>query len=376
MAKKTPRKKKTLRASAPPKKPAAKSGTSKKKVKPYRAYPKSSKKPVKKSGQDSKAASYEVVPLSAKTGKEIKKPKTGQDVHYGLKGPKGGIKKIAATYSQKFADTDLKGLNKLVKKSGGKNFVVYEELTKEAVREKGKIKYKKSGGKLVYDKGKPVPVRKTKITAPATKKKQRPVLMEKGKRVRELDLGFRKRSKREQVDAQLLTMLPIPMEGDPFVSREMHLTGETIRDTIKNLHVPVSIDDMQRSGLSGLWVEGDIRVEGVAGLFGEVIPFSVRVEVLANFTKEVSAGLRRALANVGYRFTSLVDLQAATERVGDEENADGKKIADLINYVGGNKRRPYSNLLPIIPERGGDRVMSPQEGKAPKVYVNLHVQGF
>jgi hypothetical protein len=317
-----------------------------------------------------------VVPLNAKTGKEIKKPKTGQEVYYGLKGPKGGLKKIAAAYSQKFAKADLKGLNSIVKKSGAKNFVVYEELTKEAVREKGEIKYKKVRGQLVYDKGKPIPIKRTKITAAAAKRKQRPVLMEKGKRVREIDLGFRKRTKREQVDADLLTMLPPTQEGGPTVSREIRLTGDTIRDTIKNIHVPISIADMRQQGLSGLDVEGTVRVEGVVGLHGENITFYVRVEILANFAKEVSSAIRRALADVGYRFTSLVSLQEAEERVGAEENEDGVQLARLIKYVGGNRQRPYSKLRPIIWEKDGDRTVSPKAKGAPQVYVNMHVTGF
>ena len=312
---------------------------------------------------------HRIIPIDAK-GKEVKRPK-GKEVFYGIQGPKGGIQKIKSQHAQKFTKKDLQSLNQILKKTGSKNFVIYEEQAKEAVRKGGKIQYRTKDGRLEYDKkGKPIPIKKIKITGASAKKKQRPVLFEQGQRVRELDLGFRPRTARERVDAQLLTMVEPQAKGGPKFTKEIFLTGKTIRETVKNLHVPISIKDMKRQGLTGLDVETEIKFYGIAM---DPVTSYARVETLANFTSDVSRAIRFKLCDHGYRFTSLVELTRIYEKV--LANDAQAHLAPKILKVG-KLRRKVVDLLPIFPEKNGSPIWPKSSKQSPRVSIRLNITGF
>lgn len=307
-----------------------------------------------------------IVALDAKTGKEAKRPKAGKQVFYGIKGVKGKIKKIKSGYPQKYSKVDQKGLQDILNKSGEKNFVVYEELTNEAVKKGNKVEYRSSGGKFLRDKkGKKIPVYKTKITGAHTKRPQRAVLMERGKRIRELSLGFRKMSKRERVDAELLTMIEPQRDPDEGkFKKEIFLQGNTIRDTIKNVNVPISIADMRRQKLSGLRVEGRIYFKGMDI---DNMEFMTKIPRLADFPVEVAKAIRFKLGDHGYRFTSLVELYKLAKEF--------PKYRRAILNVGVHPPKPVKLLTPVFPETAG-RPRWPLSERQDLVSVRLNITGY
>lgn len=262
-----------------------------------------------------------IVPLNPATGKEIKKPKTGQNVIFGIKDKRGKITKIESRFHQSFSKEDQNGLQKIIDRTGKKGFVIYEQLTAKNYEDP------KTG--LIY--------KVEKITFGKKGVGQRPILYANGKRVRELDLGFRKRSKREMVDDLLLHVI----KPDGKFVRDIHLEGDTIKDTIKNLAVKLTMAQIKNAELEGLYYEIVLRVRGE-----EPIIVYGKTETYANMTTDIARSIRFTLANRGLRFTSLLNLQ---ELASDAEAAGNFEMANKILKVG-KDRIPVESLNPIFPE--------------------------
>lgn len=345
----------------PSKKPASRSKPIKKK--------KSTKAQVKKKKQSSpsrkkpsKPAPSTVVPLNPKTLKEMRAP-TGKQVFYGIKSKNGKIKPLSLKSPQKFAKKDLSGLNRILKEAKSPNdFVYYEELTREALRDKaGKIQYRKKDGRFLRDKnGKKIPLRKTKVTYAQAKKKQAPILRARGRDIRALDLGFQKRKSHERPTAEHLVY---PATQKKPWSQEIVLLGETLKDALRSVHIPMTLKTFNRQAPDGLRVQGRLKVTET----GEplIAIFHLVVETLANFGREVARTIRFKLADQGYRFTSLVKLEELAE-----ENPES---AAKIMKVGKDRKSVYK-LEPIFSENEFGHPERPQTAKGqPKVSIVLSI---
>lgn len=303
------------------------------------------------------------MPLNPKTLKPARKP-SGKQIYYGIQGPKGKVSPISIKYTQKFSKRDLAGLNRIIKDAKSpKDFIYYEELTREVARdEKNKVKYRKRGKKFIRVGGKKVPEKKTKITFAKSSRKQQPILRVKGKTVRGLDLTYRKRSLKDRPRAEFFVK---PTTGRKAWSQEIFLTGKTIYDTINKIQVPITLKEYKKIAPDGLAVMGRVKVT-IPGKETVVYTFHTIVKILANFAGAVSHVIRVALANHGLRFTSMVDLAAIAE---DSPDAEEEIFAVGRNAI------PADTLEPIYQENEfGYPKRKRGTGKdAPKISVALSI---
>lgn len=311
-----------------------------------------------------------VVALSLRTGKPVQRPKAGALVHYAYVGPRGGIRRITR-FPQTFTKTDLKTMDRIIGKSEGGQFVLYEALTRRNKRDKhGKVLYRERDGKPVLDaRGRRIPLKETKITAVSKAARSRPVVFKVGRRVQQAiqDHAFRALTPREKVDLKLARIVKLTKPDGAF-TKEMHVTGRTIFDTIKNLRPDVSKSELVRRGLSGLMVQGVVRVRNPKGGLVAALPFSVVVNALWNFPQLIAKEVRHSLAQVGYRFTSLAELT----RLQDKADAENKSV-DLFR-MGPVGRSSVKTLKPIRPEGAGGRIL--KSGKGMDVSLSLRLTGI
>ena len=288
---------------------------------------------------------YRIVPTDPRTGKLVKSPKTYQKIRYALQGPRGGIKRIKDAPIQGFTKKDYQGINRTI--SGTSNFIIYEQLTNRHMRKmvKGKIvkvqKVDASGNPVFRTnaKGKKVPVyyQEKKFTFYRKEYPQRPVLYEKTKRQRELDIGFKKLSPRQQADQKLMKVVK-PDTGKVI---RYEVQGDTIREAMSNLML--NIDKREIYGPDGKKTAGlfynivtrittpegrVIRIPASGALatlrpFQDIFPemmtktyipgtppaFRKEVRTLANINREVALSVSHSIAKVGYRFTKVKDLR-------------------------------------------------------------------
>lgn len=287
-----------------------------------------------------------IVPLNPKNGKEVRKPLTGQDVIYGIKDAKGKITKIESRFFQAYSKADQSGLQKIIDRTGKKGFVVYEQLTNR--------KYKDPKTGIIYQ--------AEKITYGKSNTNQRPILYADGKRVRELDLGFRQRTKREMVDDLLLRVI----KPDGKFVRDIRLEGDTIKDTVKNLAVKLTMAQVKKAELEGLYFEIVLHVRGE-----EPIVVYGRTETYANITTDIARSIRFTLANRGLRFTSLLNLQ---ELASDAEDSGDDEMAHKILTVG-RDRTPIEALNPIFPENEFGHDTGSRAGSG-RVSMDIKISGI
>lgn len=298
--------------------------------------------------------SYSVVAVSAKTGKEIKRPRKGQKVMYAVKGPKGGLNVIRKE-PQKFFKTDFAGLNKSVAGTTKKNFVVYEQKLRTLKRDaKGKPQYR------VDKKGVKHKMYETKITFAKPKSRQKPLLYAGGKMLRALDLGYKKGNYQKAKYLRELTLIK-----PNTVVHEQVLKGRTLKEAISNIQIDVNMASVKKHGF-GLYynvfmvihtpsgedikvpVQGSFRdnefqgvnyinVKGERERFGRS-----ELRILANLHSQMSKSMRYALKNAGdgYTFTSLAMLDQIKDRqmrqIEKAEKAGNTELADkLTSSLGG-----------------------------------------
>lgn len=284
---------------------------------------------------------YSIVATDPKTGREVKNPKTYQNIRFALKTPAGRIAKIKDAPVQAFAKIDLLGLNKTI--SGSQRYIVYEQLTNRHMVDKNGEKIAKVDrkGNIIYrstKSGKKVPVyyREKKFTFFRKTKEQRPVLYNKTKRQRELEIGFKKLSPRQQADQKIATFVK-PNEG---LRLSYTITGESVREAMSNLILDIDKRDVYgKDGkkIAGLYYnivtyitdpKGDtIRIPSSGSIasmekFKDVFPslmfrtypdepapaFSKEVRTLANINREIAWTVSSSLSRVGYVFTAPKDL--------------------------------------------------------------------
>lgn len=286
------------------------------------------------------SAKYSVVPVSPKTGRIVKSPRKGQKVVFAVKGPRGGLSVIRKE-PQKFFKTDLKSLNKIVSDSKKKNFVVYEQKMRTLDRDKeGNIQYRTDS------RGKEHKVYETKITGAKPRAKTKPLLYSSGKKVRQLDLAYRKGNYQKQKYIRDLVLIKPNAR-----IHEQVLKGRTIKDALSNIQLDlttkrkkgfgvyynifVTIDTPEgeriKVPVNSSFRDGEFErsnrfpVKGQDELFGRS-----EVKLLENLTNDMSKSIRYAFKNTGdgYTFTSLAVLEQIESR---KKKEYAEAIADLEN---------------------------------------------
>lgn len=273
---------------------------------------------------------------------------------------------------QPFSKEDLVRLRKELKGADPERFVLYEEYTHMIKRDsKGRKLYRRRFDSrtqeeyIVKDEeGRPIPLKRVKLTGGKLGKEQRPVLFEKGKFVRALDIGHRVHTRREMVDNRLLTVF----KADAEWSDEYFLEGETIRETLKNMTTNISLKDWKLQeierinfqivvkirGYDPIAVFGSTAVEEEVFNLGQVrdktIRFGDKSFVLANFANDVARAIRYRFADHGLRFTSLVNLYEISKKLTEARQHD------LAHTV----RNPDVGTLPEPPREMMDgRILKP-----------------
>ncbi len=288
------------------------------------------------------AKRYSVVPLSPKTGKELKRVKKGQNVLYGIKGPRGGIK-LLHKEPQKFFKTDLAGLTKLVEATKSNNFIVYEQKLRTIKKIKGEIQYR------VDKDGKKHKLHETKITFAKPRARTKPLLYSGSKRIRDLDFGHKTGNYQKIKKMRDLTII----KPNTIVYNQV-LKGKTLKDAISNIHIDVSMANVRKFGLGVFYnifmiihtPKGEIIKVPAIGSFkdsdtGERYfeqPNDIyikklqkteqfgrnEIKILANLHSSMSKAMRYALKNAGngYTFTSLRML----DNIADRQKKLSKKL--------------------------------------------------
>lgn len=305
-----------------------------------------------------------VVPLSPKTGKQIKRPRKGQKVIYAVKGIRGGLTVIRKE-PQIYYKTDVVGLSRLVESTPNKNFIVYEQKLRTLERDsKGKIQYRvdKSGTRhKLYQ---------TKITFAKPKRKQKPVLYAKGKKLRYLDIGHKTGNY-----AKVKQMRNLVILKPNTTVHEQVLQGRTLLEAISNIQLDINMKTVKKYGF-GLYynvfmiidtedgarvkvpVNGSFRDSEFQGTnrIGGVLYGRSEIKILANLHTKMSRSMRYALKNAGdgYTFTSLAMLDnikkrqlvlvKKAEQAGEKDKADKLYSSiDTLYFGAGNRKRYFIN---------------------------------
>lgn len=310
-----------------------------------------------------------LVAVSPRTGKVVKRPRGGAVVHYALAGKRGGLRMLTKA-PQAFLKSDFESINKVLLASP-KDFVLFEQLTARNLKDaEGRTMYRTRDGEPVLDaRGRRIPLKEVKITGKARTGKQRPVIYKVGRRVetRVQDFAYRSLSPRQRVDLRLAKLIPLETRPKAY-SEEIHVKGATIFDTVKNVKPALSGKDFKKKNLAGVMVEGVVRVRSPRGEQLAAVPFSTRVNALWNFSQLVSKEIRHALARVGYRFTSLAQLNSLQEKA----NARVGKEIDLFR-MGPVGRGKVRELTPIRPEGARGQAL---KKKGMDVSVSLRITGI
>jgi hypothetical protein len=292
---------------------------------------------------------YRIVPTDPKTGKLITSPKSRQLIKFALIGPRGGIKRISDAPIQPFTKKDFLGLNRTI--ASGKNYIIYEQLTNRYARDKnGKpIPRKDKDGKILLSPvtKKPVYFLEKKFTFFNKKAEQRPVLYAGTKRQRELDIGFKKLSPRQQADQKAAVFV----KPDTGIKLTYTLTGNSVRDALSNLIL--DIDKRKIYGTKGNKVAGlyynivtyitspdgkTIRIpasgsiatmEKFRAIFpdlmlkfspGEQPAIAKEVKTLANINREIAFVVSNSMSTMGYSFTAPHDLDTYSQEMLANQN--------------------------------------------------------
>lgn len=309
------------------------------------------------------AAKAKIVALHPDTGKEIPRPKTGRAVFYAVKTGKGRPKKIPSDYPQAFSKKDKDALQKNLSQSGAENFVAYERKTREYLKDKhGKIKTRKD-----KTTGKMIKVRKTKLSGHRRGTKERPVIIrrKKGKySIKRSDFLFRARTKRETVEAQKLKVLDLLPKKEAIFSKEIFLRGPSVFATLKNVRLAINPRQLRRHRANAIYVEGTIRIYKNRKLIHAVNfyppPFRddypelqvgakqlAIVRRLSDFSAQISKLIRYKLADLGYRFTSLITLQNYQDEILERAETEGSRMAFIFHY---NAQKTVLDVQPLVPE--------------------------
>lgn len=301
-----------------------------------------------------------LVALSVTTGKQVRSPKSGQLIYWGIKGVRGGVTKINTKTPQLYTKKDFKALNAIIANAGKGKFVAYEEKTRRVLKKSGQPVA--SGKKDAQ--GRTIPQKITRLTRYKKGRAQRPVLVSK-KATQLLAYDFRTRSKRELVDTKLLTLLK-SSNKKPVFTKEIFFEGKTLHDTLVNIRGLVPPTEYK--SVSGFWIEGVVKIYDE---FSELI-HAVRVsefffkQHLVRMPMVLSKTIRRALAYYGLRFTSLFDL----EQLQQKHDNKGSDI-DVMSMTIQSRQKDVAKLRAVRPERGGKTIKSAEKQMTVSVALKM-----
>lgn len=316
-----------------------------------------------------RAVTGDVVYLSPKTKKPLKRVVKGQKVLYAYK--KDGKITVLHPHAQTPDHKLKRWVQNHIDRNGDKAFALYEQRGREILRDKdGNAEVTKTGRNR----------RVSKLAIPSTVRQQRAVLFRNGKRVRNIEFTFHRHSK----EALLSRLLIQPIRPTGRVV-ELNLMGETITDSLRSLVVDKSLKRLKKwERIFFEWIvlyrdpeTGEKRT--IPGHGSEEIPrgmrrvtarpgdelgsyfFRERLSRIASLSVQLGHSIRTGLAHQGLRFTSLkkmTTLETSYEKaVKRAEEAGDDDLADKIQGILDRIRRPWlrgpesANLRPIFDEK-------------------------
>lgn len=276
------------------------------------------------------ALPYAIVPISVRTGRISTRPRRGSQVLVGVRGPKGGVK-LLSKQAQNYYKSDFIGLNRAIEKTTLRNFVVYEQRTNKNLKDK-------KGKNVLLKSGKTK--KQVKITFAKPQSRQKPRLYLNGNYVRDLDFGYKTGNYKRFFERRKFEVTKIN-QTKPVV---MSLKGPTIKSALRYLQIAVKTADIFKQALKrGLYYNVFIKIKEpgkpVVNIpaFGSYGPeqdiysydgfkdvekfvsymlidgkrrpvLTQQLQTLANMYSKIAYSIRRALKDVGYRFTTLATL--------------------------------------------------------------------
>ena len=322
---------------------------------------------------------YQIVPLSAKTGKPLKRPIEGKTYKLAVMGPRGGINPLKND-PQVYYKKEIEKINSYIGAAEKPVFELYEQRLRTIKKDPktGKKLYKidKLGNFALDKRGKKIPIYDTKIAPPDARRRQKPLLFKKNKFIRPLDLGYNTGNKYQKTKEMQQLKLLVPNKNIV----EQKISGDTIKEAISNIRPDVDMKHVKEFGLyvyynvfaviespngektkipvSGAFSQKGYEEKDPTG-FQETFPLIVngepeifgrsKIHTISNLQSKISHSLRIAMKNAGYHFTSLVMLERFEKRMEKEaaKKRDPDEQAKILNSIKGlyfgNKKRNFLN---------------------------------
>jgi hypothetical protein len=317
------------------------------------------------------AQKYTLVPISTRTGKPLKKVRTGQMVNLAIVGPKGGMYDLKRA-PQEYFKTDFEKINQILATQEKPVFELYEQKQKKIKRdpETGKKLYQtnKNGTYRLDKNDKKIPIYETKLTAPDPRRRQKPLLFKNNKIVRPLDIGHKTGNKFSQIKELQTLKLLRPNKK----IMEQVLQGKTLKEAVSNIRADIDMKHVRKFGLAVYYnvfcvIEtpaGDRVKIPVSGAFRhqelgyqKTDPFTVdgkqeifgktEINIISNLQSKIAHSIRIMIKNAGYAFTSLRTLETIEKQMERDakkaKNPDEKEkiLSSIKGLYFGNKKRNF-----------------------------------
>jgi hypothetical protein len=237
------------------------------------------------------------VALNPRTLRPLKSPQTGARAVYGTLDTRTGvIKPLESSNAQKYGKGEFKKLNRELRRVGSGDLVVYEEKSNIRLRDQ-------EGRPVVSTKGEKRYELKQRFGKPV-KTVWRPVLYDDSTYVRPIDPRFTERSPREMIDAALMQeAVRDPVNKRVFHAADTVLEGDTLKDALNKIQLPVSYEELDKQGMQGAKMTATLDIDG------EKIKVDVMSPDFSDFTNKIAAGVRSQLSEKGIRYTSMKNLK-------------------------------------------------------------------
>lgn len=258
------------------------------------------------------------VPVNPATGRPAARARTGQAVIWAtLDTETGWVRELESKDKQKYSKRQYKALNRQLKRTGKPDILIYEQKSsRRRVDEAGHVEWNKHTGESVRE----LVQRFDKPEGDIW----RQVYYKQSQRVHEIDPRLMARSEREKIDAALAIDAEQIGPGLYLTTAPVPVTGDTIRDAVKNVRLPFSYQDLADQDVDLIYANGVLNVAG------EQHPFRVKITEMSNFVAELSYGIRENLARRGLKYTDEVKLNSFEEELDDllaEHEAELEEIA-------------------------------------------------
>ncbi len=268
--------------------------------------------------------------------RKVTTPKTGKQVFFAWKSRQGKLYPIDSQYSQAYYKTDAEGIKAAFKAGTPLAYNVYKQLTKDVSKVKDKdgnavtetVTDKKTGSvKTLF---------RWKVTGRNLRHAQSVAVHSIAGFISPLTRGFVPQVSKEIPQGSYLKVPVTFGKTKRQYFGPIRFTGDSIRDTLKQLLPDVTTADLVRRRIRTLGVDGIIDAYRPENPYAEDTPdfihrenwakkiwkdssvrrFHVGAQVpsLMNFASRVATAFRTAFSSQGLRVTSLVELEDAEER--------------------------------------------------------------